>query len=95
MTEFRSARTVLRTIDLGPTELTQHHLIGEGDFAVQHVTLHGTHRVSTVPLLADAPVTGRSVAWTFIHIWRVADGMLVAHWASRDDTGLLGQLRPS
>ena len=41
MTEFRSARTVLRTIDLGPTELTQHHLISEGDFAVQHVTLHG------------------------------------------------------
>ena len=88
---------ILRTIeiDLGPTEIEQHHLIAEGDFVVQHVTLHGTHRASTMPLLADAPVTGRSAAWTFIHIWRVADGMLVEHWACRDDMGLLEQLRPS
>ena len=50
-------RTILRTIevDLGPTELEQHHLIGEGDLVVQHVTLHGTHRASTMPLLADVP----------------------------------------
>ena len=88
---------ILRTIevDLGPTRLEQHHLISEGDLVVQHVTLHGTHRASTMPLLADAPVTGRSVAWAFIHIWRVADGMLVEHWACRDDMGLLEQLRPS
>ena len=62
---------------------------------VQHVTLQGTHRASTMPLLADAPVSGRPVAWRFIHIWRVADGMLVEHWACRDDMGLLEQLRPS
>ena len=79
----------------GRSELEQHHLIGEGDLVVQHVTLHGTHRASTMPLLADVPVTGRSAAWTFIHIWRVADGMLVEHWACRDDMGLLEQLRPS
>jgi predicted ester cyclase len=90
-------RTILSTIetDLGPTELEQHHLIGEGDLVVQHVTLHGTHRASTMPLLADAPVTGRRAAWKFIHIWRVADGMLVEHWACRDDMGLLEQLGPS
>jgi predicted ester cyclase len=90
-------KSILRTIenDLGPTELEQHHLIGEGDLVVQHVTLHGTHRASTMPLLADAPATDRSVAWTFIHIWRVADGMLVEHWACRDDMGLLEQVRPS
>jgi lactoylglutathione lyase len=90
-------RTILRTIeaDLGPTKLEQHHLIGEGDLVAQHVTLHGTHRASTMPLLADTPVSGQPAAWTFIHIWRVADGMLVEHWACRDDMGLLGQLRPS
>jgi len=90
-------RMILRTIevDLGPTELEQHHLIGEGDLVVQHVTLHGTHRASTMPLLADLPVSGRPVAWTFIHIWRVVDGMLVEHWACRDDRGLVEQLRPS
>jgi predicted ester cyclase len=90
-------KTILRTIenDLGPTELEQHHLIGEGDLVVQHVTLHGTHRASTMPLLADAPATDRSVTWAFIHIWRVEGGMLVEHWACRDDMGLLEQLRPS
>ena len=90
-------KAILRTIevDLGPTELEQHHLICEGDLVVQHVTLHGTHRASTMPLLVDVPVSGRAAAWTFIHIWRVVDGMLVEHWACRDDMGLVEQLRPS
>jgi predicted ester cyclase len=90
-------RKILATIevDLGPTELEQHHLIGEGDLVAQQVTLHGTHRASTMPLLADLPATGRSAAWTFIHIWRVADGMIIEHWACRDDLGLLEQLRLS
>ena len=90
-------RTILRTIevDLGPTELEQHHLISEGDLVVQHVTLHGTHRASTMPLLVDVPVSGRSAAWTFIHIWRVVDGFIVEHWACRDDMGLVEQLGQS
>lgn len=90
-------RMILRTIevDLGPTELVQHHLFGEGDLVVQHVTLHGTHRSSTMPLLASLPVTGRPATWTFIHIWRVVGGTLVEHWACRDDMGLVEQLRQS
>jgi predicted ester cyclase len=90
-------RRILHSIevDLGPTVLEQHHLIGEGDLAVQHVTLHGTHRGSTMPLLADAPVSGRPASWAFIHIWKVAGGMLVEHWACRDDMGLIEQLRDS
>ena len=79
--------------DLGPVTLEQHHLIGDGDVVAQHLTLHGTHRASTMPLLADVPPDGRPVAWTFIHIWRVADGMIVEHWACRDDMGVLDQLR--
>jgi predicted ester cyclase len=68
------------------------HLVGDGDIVVQHLTLHGTHRASTMPLLADVFPSGRPAAWTFIHIWRVADGMIVEHWACRDDMGLLDQL---
>jgi predicted ester cyclase len=88
-------KRILRTIDddLGPVAVEQHHLIGEGDLVAQHLTLHGTHRASTMPLLANATVSGRPTAWTFIHIWRVADGMIVEHWACRDDMGLLDQLR--
>jgi lactoylglutathione lyase len=88
---------ILRTIeaDLGPTDLEQHHLICEGDLVVQHVTLHGTHRASSMPLLSTTPATGRPAAWTFIHIWRVSEGLVVEHWACRDDLGLLEQLRRS
>ena len=51
-------RQILQTIeaDLGPTSLEQHHLIAEGELVVQHVTLHGTHRGSSMPLLAGLPV---------------------------------------
>ena len=86
---------ILRTIDedLGPVTLEQHHLLGEGDLVAQHLTLHGVHRASTMPLLAGAPVSGRPMTWTFIHLWRVDDGMIVEHWACRDDMGLLEQLR--
>ena len=88
-------RMILHTIDvdLGPVTVEQHHLIAEGDLVAQHLTLHGTHRDSTMPLLRGIPAAGRSAAWTFIHLWRVADGMIVEHWACRDDMGLVEQLR--
>jgi predicted ester cyclase len=87
-------KRILHTIDvdLGPITVEQHHLFGDGDLVAQHLTLHGTHRSSTMPLLAHTTVSGRATTWTFIHIWRVADGMIVEHWACRDDMGLLEQL---
>ena len=87
-------RRILRMVDedLGPVTVEQHHLFGEGDLVAQHLTLHGTHRASTMPLLAGTLASGRPAAWTFIHIWRVADGVIVEHWACRDDMGLLQQL---
>ena len=86
---------ILSTIDhdLGPITVEQHHLVADGDVVVQHLTLHGAHRASTMPLLADVLPSGRPAEWTFIHIWRVVDGMIVEHWACRDDMGLLDQLR--
>jgi lactoylglutathione lyase len=87
-------RRILRIIDedLGPVTVEQHHLFGEGDLVAQHLTLHGTHRASTMPLLAGTRASGRPAAWTFIHIWKVTDGVVVEHWACRDDMGLLQQL---
>ena len=87
-------RRILRMVDedLGPVTVEQHHLFGEGDLVAQHLTLHGTHRASTMPLLAGTRASGRPAAWTFIHIWKVTDGVVVEHWACRDDMGLLQQL---
>jgi len=87
-------KRILRMIDddLGPLSVQQHHLIGDGNLVAQHLTLHGMHRASTMPLLAPVSPSGRAAAWTFIHIWRVADGVIVEHWACRDDMGLVEQL---
>ena len=91
----KGLREILQTIDhdLGPVHFEQHHLVAEGNLVVQHVTVHGTHRGSTMPLLVDVPATGKAAAWRFIHVWRVADGMIVEHWACRDDMALVEQLR--
>ena len=87
-------RQILDTIhdDLGDLRMEQHHLLVDGDLVVQHLTVHGTHRASSMPLFAGTEPTGTEVAWTFIHIWRVDDGQIVEHWACRDDLGLLDQI---
>lgn len=78
--------------DLGPTSSELHALVAQGELVAHHMTLHGTHRGSTMPLLTGVPVTGRTVRWTFMHLWRVEEGLVVEHWACRDDVGLLAQL---
>jgi lactoylglutathione lyase len=87
-------RQILDTVhhDLGAGDLEQHHLIVDGDLVVQHVTAHGVHQASSMPLLEATKPTGVEVSWTFIHIWRVEDGQIVEHWACRDDLGLLHQI---
>ena len=88
-------RQILAVIgnDLGTdTQIEHHHLIAEGEFVAHHMTVTGTHRASTMPLLAGTTPTGAKVSWTYIHIWRVVNGQIVEHWACRDDVGLLRQI---
>jgi len=87
-------RQTLATLDHdldGPTT-TIHRVVAQGDLVVVQLTMHGRHVASTMPLLAGLPPTGAEIAWEFIHIWRVADGRIVEHWACRDDVGLLAQV---
>jgi predicted ester cyclase len=78
--------------DLDHPTATVHRVVAQDDLVVVHLTLHGRHVASTMPLLAGLPPTGNAVAWDFIHIWRVAGGSIVEHWACRDDVGLLAQV---
>jgi predicted ester cyclase len=78
--------------DLEHPTATIHRVVSQGGLVVVHLTMHGRHRASTMPLLAELPPTGDTVAWEFIHIWRVEDGSIVEHWACRDDLGLLAQV---
>ena len=87
-------RQILNVIrhDLGDGEMEQHHLIADGEFVAQHLTVRAVHQASTMPLLAGTNASGVEVSWTFIHIWRVVDDQIVEHWACRDDLGLLHQI---
>jgi predicted ester cyclase len=87
-------RQTLATLDhdLDRPTVTIHRVVAQDDLVVVHLTMHGRHVASTMPLLAELTPTGNAVAWQFIHIWRVADGSIVEHWACRDDVGLLAQV---
>jgi lactoylglutathione lyase len=87
-------RQTLATLDhdLDQPTATIHRVVAQGDLVVVHLTMHGRHVASTMPLLSELTPTGSDVAWDFIHIWRVADGSIVEHWACRDDVGLLAQV---
>jgi lactoylglutathione lyase len=87
-------RQTLATLDgdLDHPTATVHRVVAQDDLVVVHLTLHGRHVASSMPLLAALPPTGSAIAWDFIHIWRVADGSIVEHWACRDDVGLLAQV---
>jgi predicted ester cyclase len=87
-------RQTLATLehDLDHPTATLHRMVAQDDLVVVQLTMHGRHVASTMPLLTGIPPTGDTIAWDFIHIWRVADGMLVEHWACRDDVGLLAQV---
>ena len=87
-------RQTLATLDhdLGHPTASIHRVVAQDDLVVVHLTLHGRHVASTMPLLAGLPPAGTAVTWDFIHIWRVVDGSIVEHWACRDDVGLLAQV---
>ena len=85
-------RDGLREHDLDRPTATIHRVVAEDDLVVVHLTMNGRHVASTMPLLAGLPPTSDAVAWDFIHIWRVEDGLIVEHWACRDDVGLLAQV---
>src|SRR5690349_14721843 len=88
-------KLILATIanDLGSAiRIEHHHLIEDGEFVAHHMTLHGVHQASTMPLLQGVAPSGAPVAWIYTHIWRVVDGRVVEHWACRDDVGLLRQV---
>ena len=67
-------------------------MLTDGDKVVVRTTVSGTH---TGPLeFVNAPLaaTGKSFTTTHIHIFRVAGGKIVEHWAERDDLGMMRQL---
>jgi steroid delta-isomerase-like uncharacterized protein len=63
-------------------------VVADESFLVVRLTVSGTHRGDFL----GVPGTGRSFSVQHIHMYRVENGMLVEHWACRDDVGQLTQL---
>jgi len=74
------------------------HIMAEGDWVVARCMFSGTHKgVGQNPfvhegLLAGVPPTGKSFKTDHVHIFRMEDGLIVEHWATRNDVGMARQL---
>jgi predicted ester cyclase len=62
--------------------------VAEGDKVAQRVTGSGTMQGE---FMGMSP-TGKSAAWTEMHISRFANGKLVEHWANVDQVSMMQQL---
>ena len=75
-----------------------HDAVAEGDLVVVHNTMSGRQTgVATIygdggRLEQAMPATGKRFATTQTHWFRLRDGLIVEHWANRDDQGTAMQL---
>jgi len=74
------------------------NIVAERDWVVAHCMFSGTHKgVGQSPfvhegLLAEVPPTGKSFKTQHIHMFRMEDGLIVEHWAARNDVDMARQL---
>ena len=59
------------------------------DTVVIWYTVRGRHIGNGFPRLVGRPVKGNAITWPQVHIFRLNDGLVVEHWAVRDDATLL------
>jgi len=87
-------RTVGRWLDksLAERSVEVHAAMSDADRVMIWLTLHGTHVGNGFPRLLGLPVSGRTVDWPQVHIFRLSDGLVVEHWAVRDDARLLDHI---
>lgn len=75
-----------------------HHTIAAGNLVAVYSTMSGRHVGPLAGYTADGrldgvfPPTGKSFAMTQSHWFRFQDGLIIEHWANRDDLGMASQL---
>ncbi len=93
-------REILRDIvtTFPDAKLKPIHIMADGDWVTVRCHLTGTHKgVGRHPfvhegLLAGVAPTGKNFKAQHIHMFRLKDGLVVEHWASRDDIAMARQL---
>lgn len=63
------------------------------DTVVIWCTARGRHVGNGFPRLKGLPVSGNQVAWPQVHVFRLADDLVVEHWAVRDDAAMLDAVK--
>jgi len=71
--------------------VTIHAIVAEGDKAMAHWTVNGTHGGE----LAGIPATGRPVTFSGHTMYRFAGGQIVETWWAWDIMGLMQQITPT
>ena len=83
---------------------TLHEMLAEGEWVAVRTTCQGIHAAEPVVpvnggIFSGLKPTGRRYTAQHIHLFRIAAGRIVEHWANRDDLGVARQvgleLRPS
>lgn len=75
-----------------------HHAIADTDLVAVNSTMNGRHTAPWAVYTSDGtldsvfPPTGKIFAMTQSHWFRMDDGVIVEHWANRDDLGTARQL---
>lgn len=72
--------------------IEHHATMWDDDRVMVWYTAHGRHIGNGLPRLDGFPVSGAEVSWPQLHVFRVEDGLVVEHWAVRDDYGMLEQI---
>lgn len=67
-------------------------VIAEGDRVVCRLTLRGTHSGPLEFVRWPIPPTGKTVASTAIHVYRISGGKIAEQWGAMDALGMLRQL---
>jgi predicted ester cyclase len=72
-------------------------IVAEGDNVVTRTKVSGTHTgTGKLPvnggLLVGVPPTGKHYEIQHIHWFKLRGGKIIAHWANRDDVGMMQQL---
>lgn len=75
-----------------------HHAVADGTLVAVNSTMNGRHAAPFALYTGDGaadtvfPPTNKTFAMTQSHWFRIEDGMIVGHWADRDDLGMAKQL---
>jgi len=92
-------RLVLKDIQTTFPDITLEplHVLSDGDWVVERGTFGGTHRgAGKLPvnggLLVGVAPTNKYFRVQHIHMFRISEGQIADHYATRDDIGMMQQL---